>query len=445
MKIHFHLLLALLLPWTAQGADTKVANPSNYRKVVSSLKAGDTLQLEAGIYTTGLPLTDCNGRADAWITIEGPVAGKAEIRQSAEANCVELRQCSYVALKRLKIQGGGPVGIPGLFGISAKGGVANTVHHILIEDCIISDWNTSQQAVGISTKTPTWGWTIRRNQIINCGTGLYLGNSNGNDPFIHGVIENNLVQNPIGYCMEIKFQNRRPTLDLMPTTPGSTIIRHNRFIKSDAVSPDGDRPNVLVGGFPETGPGSTDWYEIYGNFFLHNPRESLLHASGRVTIHDNVFADCPSAEYAAITLRDHDLPLKLAHVYNNTITAAARGIRVAKAPTEAHAIIGNVVFAAEPLSLQSSITQVAANITGPISDATEHLTQPDITAKDMNFQPKSGHCEGEPLDLTSFATQTAYDVDLNGIPKGENRYRCAYAGPSSTPARPPQPGIEPQP
>jgi len=77
-----------------------------------------------------------------------------------------------VALKRLKIQGGGPQGIPGLFGISAKGGLKNTVHHVLIEDCIISDGNTSQGAVGISTKTPTWGWTIRRNKIINCGTGL---------------------------------------------------------------------------------------------------------------------------------------------------------------------------------------------------------------------------------------------------------------------------------
>jgi Right handed beta helix region len=339
------LLFFLFLACATQAAEVKVADPSDYRKVLQSLTAGDTLRLAAGIYTTGLPVTMCHGRADAWITIEGPAQGEAEIRQTAEANCVELRQCSYLALKRLKIQGGGPTSIPGLFGISAMGGEKNTVHHILIEDCIIRDWNTSQQAVGISTKTTTWGWTIRRNQIINCGTGLYLGNSNGNEPFIQGVIEHNLVQNPIGYCMEIKYQNPRPNLEQMPTAPGSTIIRHNVFIKNDAPSPDGDRPNLLVGGFPATGPGSSDLYEIYGNFFLHNPRESLLHASGRVSIHDNVFADCPSAEYAAINLRDHDLPLRLAHVYNNTITDAWRGIRISKAPSEAHAIIGNVVFA----------------------------------------------------------------------------------------------------
>jgi hypothetical protein len=445
MKNYVHLLLIILLPWSAEAKDVKVANPSSYRKALQSLNAGDTLRLEAGIYTMGLPLTNCNGRADAWISIEGPAAGEAEIRQSAEANCVELRHCTYLALRRLKIQGGGPSGISGLFGISAKGGLTNTVHHILIEDCIICDWNTSQQAVGISTKTPTWDWTIRRNKIINCGTGLYLGNSNGNEPFIQGVIENNLVQNPIGYCMEIKFQNPRPAIDQIPTTAASTIIRHNVFIKNDAVSPDGDRPNVLVGGFPDTGPGSSDLYEIYGNFFLHNPRESLLHASGRVTIHDNIFADCPSAEYAAITLRDHDLPLKMAHIYHNTITAAARGIRIGKAAPGAHAIIGNVVFADEPLSLASSLNQVAANITGPMTAATEYLIQPDTAAKGVNFQPRPGRCEGEALDLNPFAAETGHDVDFNGSQKGGMRHRGAYAGPSSRPIWQPQPGIKPQP
>jgi len=32
----------------------------------------------------------------------------------------------------------------------------------------------------------------------------------------------------------------------MPIEPGSTLIRHHVFIKSDAPSPDGDRPNLLV-------------------------------------------------------------------------------------------------------------------------------------------------------------------------------------------------------
>jgi hypothetical protein len=410
-----------------QAGEVKQATPSNYRKLLSTLKAGDTLQLVAGVYEYGLPVSDCHGTLDEWITIQGPESGVAEIRQTQVANCVELRQCSFVALRRLSILGNGPKGIPGLFGISAKGGLTNSVHHILIEDCLISGWNTSQQAVGISTKTPTWDWTIRRNIIRDCGTGLYLGNSNGSDPFIGGLIEYNLVENPIGYCMEIKYQKLRPELPDLPLTDSRTLIRHNVFIKNDTPSPDGDRSNLLVGGFPASGPGSKDMYEIYGNFFWSNPRESLLQASGRVSIHDNIFYDCPT--HAAITLRDHDQSLRLTHVYNNTIHSCARGIRVASPALEGHAILGNIVFASEePLLLHQSITNVHENLTGSISAASQYLVDPD----GLDFHPLSGHGEGTPLDLTAFKSDTAFSVDFNSGPKGDCRFRGAYSSYAKT-------------
>lgn len=438
------IALALLLVGVpAHAGAVKHAGPESYRRILTTLAPGDTLALAAGVYERGLPISDCHGTAEEWITIQGPENGVAEIRQAQVANCVELRQCSYVALKRLSILGGGRDGIPGLFGISAQGGLKNFVHHILIEDCIIRDWNTSQQAVGISTKTPTWDWTIRRNVIRNCGTGLYLGNSNGADPFIRGVIEHNLVVDPIGYCMEIKFQKARPELPGMPAGASRTIIRHNVFIKNDAPSPDGDRSNVLVGGFPDSGPGSGDLYEIYGNFFRHNPRESLLQASGRVSIHDNVFAGCASAAHAAITLRDHDLPLKLAHLYNNTLCASARGIRIAGAALQGHAVIGNVVFAAEPLSLHRSIIRVAENVTGSVAAAAEHLTSPDVSRDAFDPSPRAAHCEGAPLDLSAFAAETAFDLDFNGTSKGDRRFRGAYAATGPISGWRPQKALKP--
>lgn len=436
--MRFACLSYFLLVCTLYASEVKHATPANYRQLLGTLKAGDTLQLAAGIYERGLPVSECHGTAEAWITIQGPETGVAEIRQTQVANCVELKQSQFVALKRLSIIGGGPNGIPGLFGISAQGGLKNSVHHILIEDCIISGWNTSQQAVGISTKTPTWDWTIRRNIIRDCGTGLYLGNSNGADPFIRGVIEHNLVENPIGYCMEIKYQKPRPELPDMPVTASRTIIRHNVFIKNDAPSPDGDRSNLLVGGFPDSGPGSQDMYEIHGNFFWHNPRESLLQASGRVSIHDNIFYDCPS--HAAITLRNHDLPVKIAHVYNNTICAAARGIRIANPAAESHAIIGNVVFASEePLSLHSSIKNVNGNLTGKITEADQHLAKP----AELDFHTLPGQCEGPTLDLSPFKSDTAFDADFDGSPKGARRFRGAYAGPAKPNAWRLQQGLKP--
>jgi len=424
--MRFIFLTPLLYAVMLHAGEVKQATPANYRQLLGTLKAGDTLQLVAGVYERGLPVSDCHGTTDAWITIQGPAEGAAEIRQTQVANCVELRQCRFVALKRLSILGGGPNGIPGLFGISAQGGLKNSVHHILIEGCVISGWNTSQQAVGISTKTPTWDWTIRRNIIRDCGTGLYLGNSNGADPFIRGVIEHNLVENPIGYCMEIKYQKPRPLLPDMPVTASRTIIRHNVFIKNDALSPDGDRVNVLVGGFPDSGPGAEDMYEIHGNFFWHNPRESLLQASGRVSIHDNVFADAPTA----ISVRDHDLRVKLVHIYNNTICASGRGIRIAGAAPQGGAVMGNVIFADEPLSLHPSITKAAENITGPVEASVDHLNQPQMIPGEIDLHPRLGRCEGPPLDLSTFKDDTAFDVDFDGTAKGDRRFRGAYAGPA---------------
>ncbi len=419
------LLLLLSVASAAQSGEVRHATPANYRQLLDALQPGDTLQLAAGTYERGLPISDCRGTPDAWITIQGPDEGTAEIRQTQVANCVELRRCSHVALKRLSILGEGWTGAP-LHGISAQGGAENLVHHIRIEDCVIAGWNRSQQSVGISTKTPTWGWTIRRNSIRDCGTGLYLGNSDGTSPFIHGVIEHNLVEDPVGYCMEIKYQKPRPDLPGLPAEAGRTVIRHNVFVKNDAPSPDGDRPSVLVGGFPDSGPGADDLYEIHGNVFWGNPRESLLQASGRVSIHDNLFFGCPSPAHSAIALLDHDLPLRLAHVYNNTICSVARGIRVAGPAPESHAIVGNAVFASgEPLVLHHSIQRVHGNVTGDPADAVAQLVDPGS----LDFHPRPGHCEGPPLDLSPFRSDTAFDEDFDGNPKGARRFRGAYAGP----------------
>jgi hypothetical protein len=181
---------------------------------------------------------------------------------------------------------------------------------------------TFQQTDGISTKTPTWNWVIRRNTIVGAGTGIYLGDSDGSSPFVAGIIENNLVLDPLGYCMEIKHQLSRPDLVAMPQEPQSKIIRNYVFIKDDGPSPDGDRPNLLVGGFSDTGSGSHDLYQIYGNLLMYNPREALFQGSGRISFHDNILV---GGQSAGAVFRDHDLPLELAHVFNNTIYSPQNG------------------------------------------------------------------------------------------------------------------------
>jgi hypothetical protein len=231
----------------------------------------------------------------------------------------------------------------------------------------------------------------------------------------------------------------------MPTGLSTTIIRNNTFIKGDQPSPDGDRPNVLVGGFPSSGAGSSDLYQIYGNFFDHNPREALLQASGRVSIHDNLFID---GQYTAIDLADQDLPLKLANVYNNTIYTSQQGVFIYNQDqTAITKLVGNLIFAATPIS-GMPITQQSDNLTDSLANAGNYVNSPSFVLGLMNFYPLPGRVEGAAIDLSPFTSDVDYNLDFNGIPKdyfsGQVVFRGAYAGEGPNPGWKVQAGIKPQ-
>jgi hypothetical protein len=440
-------VLATAFAATAAQARTIQANPGNVKTLLTTLQPGDTLVLAPGIYPH-LDLYNLNGTPNAWITVTGAESpegtGAAVISFNACCNTVEIKNSSYLALKNVRVDSQGQ---DGYFGISAGGGTKNVVHDILIQGNVIVGNNGGQQTDGISTKTPTWNWTIRGNEILGAGTGLYLGNSDGSDPFVAGVIENNLVMNPIGYCMEIKDQNPWPQGFAGPAGTTATIIRNNTFIKSDGPSPDGDRPNVLVGGFPLTGPGSTNMYQIYGNFFDHNPREALLQADGRVSIHDNIFAD---GQYTAIDLSPHTqhgitFPVILANIYNNTIYTSLQGVALEAPATESSTLVGNVIFAATPV--YGTFTTNSDNLTDVVANAGNYLVSPSFILGQMDFYPLPGKVEGSPLPLNMFATDTDYNLDFNGIRKdqfsGTANFRGAYAGEGVNPGWRVQAGIKP--
>jgi hypothetical protein len=224
-------LLSLTIPLCAATYD---ANPTNYNAQMSLLQPGDTLQLASGTYPL-LKLTGLNGTPSAWITITGPDSGSPAIiaAYSTCCNTVEISNSSFVGIKNLTIDS---KGLDGIFGISAHG-TGNITHDILIENNLLIGQNASQLTDGISTKIPTWGWVIRHNTIIGAGTGMYLGNSDGTGPFIDGLIEHNLIENTIGYNLQIKHQYSRPSVAGMPTGPSTTIVRNNVFIKDGRPSP----------------------------------------------------------------------------------------------------------------------------------------------------------------------------------------------------------------
>jgi hypothetical protein len=409
------------------------AEPSNYRELVPALRAGDTLLLAAGRYLR-LTLANLNGEPGRCITVAGPAAGpRPVITGELRHNTVEIVDSSYIVVSNLTIDSLGMGGD----GIKAPRTAHPATHHIVLDGNLIIGAGKFQQTDGISTKTPTWSWVIRRNTIVGAGTGIYLGDSDGSSPFVAGIVENNLVLNPVGYCVEIKHQLGRPDLAGMPQGPQSTIIRNNVFIKDDRPSPDGDRPNLLVGGFPDTGSGSHDLYQIYGNLFLYNPREALFQGSGRISFHDNILV---GGQSAGAVFRDHDLPLKLAHIFNNTIYSQRIGIKFGSPPREGHAVVGNLIFSETPITGVEVSAQ--DNLTAPPATARNYVRTPSPRLGTLDFYPLPGKVKGSPLDLSLFAGELDFDRDFNGVGKDGHRFRGAYAGEGTNPGWPPRAEIK---
>ncbi len=331
---------------SSRGAIFHVTPQDNYQAVLGTLEPGDTLVLSAGVYDSsppGLPIFSLHGEAENPIVITGPEQEPFPVLLGRSThNTVRFDDASYIVVRNIEIDGqdlGGD-------GVKAQG----VAHHITLENLNIHGVGSDQGIVGISTNGgTTWDWVIRGNSITNAGTGMYLGNSSGSEPFIHGLIEHNVILDSIGYNMQIKHQNPRPSLPGIPLDPGATIIRHNVFSKAANASTGGSaRPNLLVGHFPLSGPGQDDVYEIYGNFLYQNPSgEALFQGEGNVALYDNVFIN---AVGEAIRIQPHnDIPKRIC-VFQNTILASDSGIVMLGGDVDQQQIVvGNAVFAGSPI------------------------------------------------------------------------------------------------
>jgi len=380
------------------------ANPSNYRNILESLKPGDTLVLQEGTYEAGLPVIDLHGTADMPIVITGPEKGKgvAILTGRPCCNTVQIKNSSYVEIKNLRIDG---KNIAWIDGVNARG----VTHHITIADLHIVGHGYDKSTVGISTKGPAWNWVIRGNIIDGAGTGMYLGDSTGSEPFVAGLIERNLVINTIGYNLQIKHQKSRPPGIGMPETDSRTIIRDNVFSKGENSSRgEMSRPNLLVGHFPLSGPGVNDIYEIYGNFFYQNPSEALFQGEGNIAFYGNLLVNDHGD---AVNIQPHnDVPRNI-HVFRNTIVARDSGIRVTGgAPGFPQKVFANAVFAGTPINAPEKY----GNITSSYSSSGNFLVDPSAPLGKLNLFPRSGMLTGDELDFTLVQAFTDSNMDFDG-------------------------------
>ncbi len=376
------VLAAIALAVLAGVAQAEVyeASPADYRQSLKLLQPGDTLLLAAGEYREGLFLHELSGAPGRPIVISGPEqGGSATFVARADHNTVSIVNSHHLVIRNLVLEGDNlPVDA-----VKAEGRSV-AAHDITLENLVIRGHGNNQQNVGISTKCPAWNWVIRGVTIIGAGTGMYLGDSAGQAPFVAGLIEHNVIVDSIGYNLQIKHQLARPDLPGMPTGRSVTVIRHNVFAKPNAGSAHEARPNVLVGHFPKGGRGAEDDYAIYGNFFYQNRHEALFQGEGNVALYANVFVN----DYAdGVRVQPHnDVPRRIAIAYN-TVVAKGAGIVVTLRESTARylqEVSGNAVFAGMPIAAANAFR----NLLVPLADAPSYLSSPLASPPGLDLHPK---------------------------------------------------------
>lgn len=397
------------------------AGPLNYLALLRGLRPGDTLRLQPGTYDVagdvpGLPIFNLNGTANEPIVITGPESGPRPVLLGrATHNTIRLANSSYVVIRNLEVDGRDLGG----FGVATQG----PTHHVTLENLVIRGVGGDQQIVGISTTGyPTWNWTIRGNAIVGAGTGMYLGDSDGSDPFVAGLIEYNVIRDTIGYNAQIKHQLERPAVAGMPVARSATVIRHNVFSKS-ANSSTGSlaRPNLLLGHQPPSGAGANDYYLVYGNFFYQNPSEALFQAEGNVAFYSNVMLNEGGS---AVRIQPHyDVP-KTISIVGNTIVAQGTGVSVTGGASGfVQRVVANAVFAGIPLT---GGTQ-SDNVVGSLASAASALRAPFAPLGQLDLYPLGGALLGTAPNLSDLNELIELDRDFNGAPRNWSR-RGAYSG-----------------
>ncbi len=192
------------------------------------------------------------------------------------------------------------------------------------------------------------------------------------------------------------------------------------------------RPNVLVGHWPDNGPGANDHYEIYGNLFYQNPHEALFQGEGNLALYSNLFIN----EYGdAVHIQPHNGIPKTIDIFFNTVLARDKGIVIQTAKDNMpfrQTVRGNAVFAKIPLTGGSQ----SNNTVGQLSDAEKFLVQSSAQPGEFDLRSQQGRMRGPPPDIDGLEKYENWRRDFDGR-RRDLTIRGAYGSDNPAPGRRP--------
>lgn len=261
-------------------------------------------------------------------------------------------------------------------------------------------------------------------------TGLYLGNSDGSAPLVNGIIENNIIVDPIGYGMQIKHQTTWDGEIPKQIESGRTLIRGNLFFKTTRSSSNEQaRPNLLLGHAPVSGRGAQSYYDVHSNTLVDNPGEALFQAEGNVVFYNNRLVNRHKTTFPAIAIQPHNAAPRAITIFHNTIVSPHTCVRtISAAGLTEQIIVANALFCDVPVAGG----RARANVSAPFALAGDYLTNPFGKAGALDLSPKGDSLAGPKLQIDEARELDAIDVDFDNTAR-TGRYRGAYNNTGASP------------
>ncbi|MCB0670230.1 MAG: T9SS type A sorting domain-containing protein, partial [Saprospiraceae bacterium] len=184
------------------------------------------------------------------------------------------------------------------------------------------------------------------------------------------------------------------------------------FSKASNASAGGSaRPNLLVGNFPASGPGSTDYYDIYGNLFYQNPVEALFQGTGNIGFHNNILFNNMGGWGISIQSHNGFQPREIDLFFNTVLVDGSSGISVTGVNgSYSQRVWANAVFAGSPISGGS----VDQNVTADFNQASNYLNGTSLPLSSLDLSPDGTALDISGIELSTFSKYTSPDFDFEG-------------------------------
>lgn len=310
------------------------------QKAANSMVAGDTVYIKEGDYNEIVNINTHSGRVGKYITYTNyqndlvTINGSGIEPETSFRGLVQIIHRAYIKISGLSIRNGGFEG-KNTAGIYVYG---NTSHHIIIEDCVISNFTMS--AIKVLSQFPSFGYKCVHNITIKNNT-CYNVCSSGNQEGISFTMVNDFE-----ICNNYIFNSYKECIDVKCGCSNG-VIHHNRInttsynynaigIYVDAFGNDSDNISVysnLIWGnstamsiATERGGTCTD-ITFYNNickstlqgFAVHYYTTPGSHMKRNVSVMNNIFYD----NILCFQLMESDNRFENFTIRNNILTSSS--------------------------------------------------------------------------------------------------------------------------